>query len=54
MMNNVAAKLGPDFDCWKTDCIYFHDSEKNRKLVTDYFDKKEMPYKILDYFEDEK
>lgn len=51
MMNSLANKLGPDFDCWRTDCIYFHDTPINRKVVTDYFDKKNMPYKILDYFE---
>jgi len=50
MMNNVAKKLGNDFDCWKTDCIYFYDTLENRKKVIDYFDKKQMPYKILDYF----
>lgn len=52
LMNNAANKLGPEFDCWKTDCIYFNDTVENRKIVTDYFNKKQMPYKILDYFED--
>lgn len=50
LMNNVAKKLGKDFDCWKTDCIYFKDTPENRKIVCDYFDRKNMPYKILDYF----
>lgn len=52
MMHTVSMKLGPDFDCWKTDCIYFHDTKENRKIVTDYFNRKKMTYKFLDYDED--
>lgn len=54
MMNTIAKKLGEDFDCWKTDCIYFYDTPENRKTVIDYFDRKKMTYKILDHFDDEK
>lgn len=54
MMNDLAQKLGKDFDCWKTDCIYYRDSPENRKLVHDYFSKKQMDFKQLDFFpEDE-
>lgn len=53
MMNTIAKRLGDDFDCWKTDCIYFHDTVENRKKVTDFFDKKNMTYKLLDYFPEE-
>lgn len=54
MMNTIAKKLGNDFDCWKTDCIYFHDTPENRKIIIDYFERKKMTYKILDYFDDGK
>jgi len=53
MMNTISRKLGNDFDAWKTDCIYFYDTPENRKKVTDFFDKKNMTYKILDYFEED-
>ena len=33
VMYEVANKLGNDFHSWKTDCIIFKDTIKNRKLV---------------------
>lgn len=54
MMYELSKKLGDDFDCWKTDCIYYRDTPENRKLVQDYFIKKNMDFKQLDFFEDEK
>jgi len=33
VLNEIAEELGEDFCCWKTDCIYFYDTKKNRKLV---------------------
>jgi hypothetical protein len=51
MMNSLAKKLGDQFDCWKTDCIYFNDTPENRLLVTNYFNQKNMTYKVLDFFE---
>jgi len=53
MMYDLSVKLGDDFDCWKTDCIYYRDTPENRKLVQDYFFRKNMDYKQLDYFENE-
>jgi hypothetical protein len=47
MMYEVSQLLGDDFDCWKTDCIYYRDTPQNRKLVHNYFDKKNMTYKQL-------
>ena len=33
VMQEIAYELGDDFCCWKTDCIFFHVTEKNRELV---------------------
>jgi hypothetical protein len=38
-----------DFDCWKTDCIYYRDTPENRKIVTGYFEEREMLFKQLVY-----
>ena len=34
VMREIAEVLGSDFCCWKTDCIFFYDTEENRHLVT--------------------
>jgi hypothetical protein len=47
MMYELSKLLGDDFDCWKTDCIYYRDTPENRKLVHDYFDRHSMTYKQL-------
>lgn len=49
MMFELSKILGRDFFCWKTDCIYYRDSEKNRKIVQDYFTEREMLWKQLVY-----
>jgi hypothetical protein len=49
MMFELCKILGRDFFCWKTDCIYYRDSEKNRKIVQDYFTEREMLWKQLVY-----
>jgi hypothetical protein len=41
--------LGEEFDCYKTDCIYYRDTEVNRKIVHDYFEEREMLFKQLVY-----
>ncbi len=33
VMNEISIKLGNDFYCWKTDCIYFKDTKDNRKIA---------------------
>ena len=33
VLKGISEELGSDFCCWKTDCIYFYDTKKNRKLV---------------------
>lgn len=49
MMYELSLLLGDDFDCWRTDCIYYRDTIANRKIVHDYFDEREMLYKQLIY-----
>jgi hypothetical protein len=47
MMYELSVLLGDDFDCWKTDCIYYRDTPENRKIVHDYFDERNMLWKQL-------
>ena len=49
MMREAADCLGDDFDCWKTDCIYYRDSEQNREKVNSYFQSQGMDFKILEF-----
>ena len=46
-MAQVKKKLGKDFLCYKTDCIYYIDNIKNRKIVQDFFEKKNISVKQL-------
>jgi hypothetical protein len=46
-MNNLATMLGDDFVCYRTDCIYYKDTKKNRDLVYTYLDSVAMHYKQL-------
>lgn len=47
MMYELSLLLKDDFDCWRTDCIYYRDTVANRKIVHDYFNEREMLYKQL-------
>jgi len=49
MMFEASKILGDDFDAWKTDCIYFRDTEENRDKMNDFFTKKGLTYKILEF-----
>lgn len=53
MMHDLAVRLGDDFECWKTDCIYYRDTPENRKLVHDFFIKRSMDFKQLEDYADE-
>jgi len=46
-MVTIADMLGDDFICYKTDCIYYKDTEANRLMVQDYFDSVAMEWKQL-------
>lgn len=49
IMFDASEILGEDFDCWKTDCIYFRDSEENRKTMSKFFRDNGLTYKLLEY-----
>lgn len=51
MMFELSKILGKDFFCWKTDCIYYRDTEKNKAIVQGYFNEREMLWKQLVYDE---
>ena len=57
MMFQLSILLKDDFESWATDCIYYRDSIENRKIVHDYFEMHNMPFKQLtfntmDFFEE--
>jgi len=47
-MTDIKKKLGKDFLCYKTDCIYYIDTKQNRKLVYDFLEKKDLLMKQLE------
>jgi len=49
MMYELSLQLGDDFESWQTDCIYYRDSPKNRKIVHEFLDMHNMLYKQLTY-----
>lgn len=49
LMYECSVLLGDDFDCWKTDCIYYRDTPENEKKVTAYFSSKDMLFKQLEF-----
>ena len=48
-MQDASKLLGDDFFCWKTDCIYYKDTEENKKKVRGFFESKNLTYKQLGY-----
>jgi hypothetical protein len=46
-MQAMAEMLGDDFDAYRTDCIYYRDTEENRQKCYDYLDKHNFEYKQL-------
>lgn len=47
-MSQVKKMLGKDFICYKTDCIYYIDTQENRKLVNEFFEQKDLLMKQLE------
>jgi len=47
-MYQVKRLLKRDFLCYKTDCIYYIDTANNRKIVDDFFEKRELLTKRLE------
>lgn len=48
-MQEIGKLLGDDFECYRTDCIYYRDTPENRALVYNYLDKEGFDYKQLVY-----
>lgn len=46
-MSNIATLLGNDFICYKTDCIYYVDTENNRKIVHNFLTSNNLLFKQL-------
>lgn len=46
IMYECAEALGEDFESWKTDCIYFYDTETNRKKVGDILEGYDLLFKL--------
>jgi hypothetical protein len=46
-MHILADLLGEEFICYKTDCIYYRDTPKNRELVQTYLDTVDLEWKQL-------
>jgi hypothetical protein len=53
MMNEIASMLGNEFEAYRTDCIYYRDTEENRKLVHDYLKEHGFEFKQLVYDEED-
>lgn len=49
MMTAIAELLGNDFEAYRTDCIYYRDTEDNRRKVYEYLDAEGFSYKQLEY-----
>lgn len=49
MMNEISNLLGNDYEAYRTDCIYYRDTELNRKKVYEYLDARGFLYKQLIY-----
>lgn len=47
MMMEMAQMLADDFICYKTDCIYYVDTDENREKVQKYLESKNMMWKQL-------
>jgi len=47
-MEQVKRLLGKDFICYKTDCIYYLDTETNRHKVSKFFEEKDLLMKQLE------
>jgi hypothetical protein len=48
LMKDLSLLLGNDFICYKVDCIYYVDTEKNRKLVQGFLNDNEIEWKQLE------
>ena len=45
VMEEISTKLNNDFFCWRTDCIYFKNTEENCKKVIDIIESNNIGWK---------
>ena len=48
-MHSLAELLGNDFDAYRTDCIYYRNTDENTRKVYAYLDEHDFYYKQLEY-----
>lgn len=53
-MIEISRLLGNDFMCYKTDCIYYRDTQENRKKVYEYLDNEGLEYNQVIYDDEPK
>lgn len=46
-MQIIKKMLAEDFICYRTDCVYYVDTNENRKMVQKFFKEQDMEYKQL-------
>ena len=46
IMLEIARELKDDFCCWKTDCIFFTDTEDNRTIATEIIESYGLEWKV--------
>jgi len=46
VMLEIARELKDDFCCWKTDCIFFHDTDDNRNIATEIIESYGLEWKV--------
>ena len=46
ILYEISEILQNDFYCWKTDCIFFKDTKKNRKIVKNHIENYGLTCKI--------
>jgi hypothetical protein len=46
-MQKIKKLLAEDFICYRTDCVYYVDTNENRKMVQKFFKEQDMEYKQL-------
>lgn len=45
IMQEISDALGNEFFCWRTDCIYFNDTEENRQIAIDIIENHNIGWK---------
>jgi hypothetical protein len=46
VMRDIAKELKEDFCCWKTDCVFFNDTEHNKLIATQIIESYGLDWKL--------